>query len=125
MNQPTKPERSGDVTVVVVPFDKLDLSTAGEFKEWIAPLVAEKRKIVLDLESVHFVDSSGLGALLTLLRDLTAAGGDMKLCCVERRVRIMFELVRMHRVLSIHDTREDAIASWSEGVGSGEIGSRS
>src|SRR5690349_11104801 len=118
MSEPINPERSGDITVVAVPFDKLDLSTAGEFKEWIAPLVSEERKIVLDLEAVHFVDSSGLGALLTLLRDLTAAGGDLKLCGVERRVRIMFELVRMHRVLSIHDTREDAIAAW----GSSEVG---
>jgi anti-sigma B factor antagonist len=114
MNLPAESEERNDVVVIAAPFEKLDMSTAAEFKRWFALIIAPNQRIVLDLETVNFVDSSGLGALLSALRDLTAAGSDLKLCQVQRRVRVMFELVRMDRVLSLHETREDAIAAFEQ-----------
>lgn len=99
----------GDVIVVKPSLEKLDMSTAGEFKKLMAPVMEENKRVVLDMEAIAFVDSSGLGAILSCLRELSSSGGDLKLCRVQKRVRIMFELVRMHRILAIWNTPQEAV----------------
>jgi PAS domain S-box-containing protein len=56
--------------------------------------------------------ASGLGAMLSCLRQLSQKGGDLKLCGLSRPVRAAFELVRLHRVLDIHATRAQAIGAF-------------
>ncbi len=88
--------------------DELDASNAGDLKRAMAPLWETHTKLVIDLGRVRFVDSSGLGAMLSCLRQLTAKGGDLKLCGMSKQVRATFELVRMHRIFDIFGTREEA-----------------
>ena len=102
-------EKVGDVTATAVPVDELDASNAGEFKRDIAPLLEANAKIVRDLSRLRFVASSGLGAFISCLRKLNAKGGALKLYGMSKQVRGVFELVRMHRVLDILGTKEDAI----------------
>lgn len=106
-------EISGDVAVVALFVDELDASNTAEFKQQIAPTLAEHQKLVIDLGAVRFIDSSGLGAMLSCLRQLSAKGGDLKLCGLSRSVRSAFELVRLHRVLDIHATRSEAVKAFS------------
>jgi len=68
--------------------------------------------VILDLSEVQFVDSSGCGAILGYLRQLNSAGGDLKLCTVSKPVRSLFELVRLHRILDIFNTRDEAAKSY-------------
>src|SRR5215471_15465297 len=98
-------ERIGDVTVVVLTGAQLDASTAAEFKHSVAPVLEAHSQIVFDLSRLGFVDSSGLGALLSCLRHLHAKGGDLKLCSMSKSVRALFDLVRMHRIFHIFDTQ--------------------
>ena len=107
-----KTEIFDDVAVVLLPLEKLDLSTTTDFKQAMAQVTAQHKKVVLNMENVGFVDSSGLGAMLSVLRELSGNSGDLKLCLVQKRVRVMFELVRMHRILTIFDTIDDALASF-------------
>ena len=100
------------VGVASVPVDELDASNSGEFKRDIAPVLQANTKLVLDLNQLRFVDSSGLGAMLSCLRQLTAKGGDLKLCGMSSQVRALFELVRMHRIFDIYSTREDAVKAF-------------
>ena len=102
----------GDVSVATVPLEDLDASNAPDFKRDMAAVVDESRKLVLDLSHLKFVDSSGLGAFISLLRKLNAKGGDLKLCGMSKPVRAVFELVRMHRVFEILPTREDALRAF-------------
>ena len=102
-------ETIGDVTVVILPGEQLDAGNAKDFKRDIAPLLEPCRKVVFDLRELRFVDSSGLGAILSCLRQLNGKGGDLKLCEMTRPVRALFELVRMHKIFDIHPTRNDAI----------------
>ena len=102
-------ERVGDVAVVAVPVDELDAGNTAEFKRDMAPVLQSNNKLVLDLSRLRFVDSSGLGAMLSCLRQLTAKGGDLKLCGMSNQVRALFELVRMHRIFDIYGTWEDAV----------------
>ena len=105
-------QRIGDVSVATVPVDDLDASNATDFKRDMATVVDGGKKLVLDLSRLRFVDSSGLGAFISLLRKLNAKGGDLKLCGMSKPVRAVFELVRMHRVFEILATREEAVRAF-------------
>ncbi len=104
--------KHGDVTVVVLQTEVLDASNAKSFKTAIAPVLQNSLKVVFDMNQVKFVDSSGCGTLLSCLRQLNSLGGDLKLCCVQKPVRTLFELVRMHRITEIFDSSEEAVKAF-------------
>lgn len=106
-------DKMGDVSVAAIPVDELDASNSGEFKRDIAPVLQTNTKLVLDLSRLNFVDSSGLGAMLSCLRQLTARKGDLKLCGMSKQVRALFELVRMHRIFDIYGTRDEAVGAFN------------
>ncbi|HXG52461.1 MAG TPA: STAS domain-containing protein [candidate division Zixibacteria bacterium] len=105
-------EKIGDVAVAELRVEELDAGNAAEFKREIAPLLEAHTKLVIDLGRLRFTDSSGLGAFISCLRKLNAKGGDLKLCRMSKQVRAVFELVRMHRVFEIFDTREKAVQAF-------------
>jgi anti-sigma B factor antagonist len=105
-------DKVDDVTVVLVPVEELDASNAGEFKRAIAPTLEANTQLVIDLSRLRFIDSSGLGAMLSCLRQVSAKGGDLKLCGMSKQVRATFELVRMHRIFDIFSTREEAVRAF-------------
>jgi anti-sigma B factor antagonist len=105
-------EKTGDVAVVEIPVEELDASNAAELKRDIGPVLEANKKVVLDLSRLRFVDSSGLGAMLSCLRQLTGRGGDLRLAGMSKPVRALFELVRMHRIFDIYGTKEEAIRAF-------------
>jgi len=105
-------EKIDDITVVNLQADSLDASNVAEFKRCVVATVAPKAKIILDLGQVQFIDSTGCGAILSYLRQLNPVGADLKLCSVTKPVRSLFELVRMHRILDIFNTRDEALKSF-------------
>ena len=105
-------DKIGDVAVVLVPVEELDASNAGELKRNIAPILEANPQLVIDLSRLRFIDSSGLGAMLSCLRQVSAKGGDLKLCGMSKQVRATFELVRMHRIFDIFSTREEAVRAF-------------
>ena len=110
-------EKLGEVSVILVPGTTLDASSAKDFKAAMAPLLTAGGKVILDLSQLKFVDSSGLGAMLSCLRQINSVGGDLKLSGMNKPIRALFELVRMHRVFEIFNTREEAAASFSAAAG--------
>ena len=105
-------EQTGEVLTLVLAGDTLDASNSKEFKVEAAPWLSPRAKVIFDMRELRFVDSSGLGAILSCLRQLNGAGGELKLCEMNKPVRALFELVRMHRVFEIFNTREEAIRSF-------------
>ena len=101
-----------DILVIELREDNLDASNVREFRDAVQSLIQDHHKVVLDMAGVNFVDSSGLGALISCLRTLNGKRGDFRLCEMSRTVRALFELMRMHRVFNIHETRADAVASF-------------
>jgi anti-sigma B factor antagonist len=108
-------EKLGDVTIVTVNEEQLDAGNADDFRRDITPVLQDCRKLVLDLHRVHFVDSRGCGVILSCLKHLSATGGDLKLCGVAESVRMVFELIRMHRICEIVNTREEAVHAFQKG----------
>jgi anti-sigma B factor antagonist len=110
-----KDESREDVTIVLIPGTTLDASNTKKFKSDVAPLATAGARIIFDLSNLKFVDSSGLGAMLSSLRQINGVGGDLKLCAMSKPVRALIELVRMHRVFEIYNTREEALLSFGVG----------
>lgn len=110
-------ENEYGVTIVEVPVKELDAGNVGNLKADMAEILEVSPNVVMDLHRTQFVDSSGLGAILSFLRQVSARGGDLKLCGMTKQVRTAFELVRMHRIFDIFETREEAVRafSWKEG----------
>ena len=106
-------ENKNGVIVASIPVADLDAANSGEFKHDIAPILESGTKLVIDLSAVRFVDSSGLGAMLSCLRQMTARGGDLKLSGMSKQVRATFELVRMNRIFDIYDTNEAAVLAFN------------
>jgi anti-sigma B factor antagonist len=106
-------ETVGDVTVVTVNIEQFDAGHADEFRRDIAPVLQDCRKLVLDLGKVRFVDSRGCGAILSCLKQVSATGGDLKLCEVGKAARSVFELIRLHRICEILNTREEAVQAFA------------
>jgi anti-sigma B factor antagonist len=107
-------EKVGDVAIVTVHLEQLDASNADEFRRDMAPVLENCHKLVLDLSRVQFVDSRGCGAILSCLKQLSERGGDLKICCVVRPVRMVFELIRLHRICEIVATRDEAVRAFQK-----------
>jgi anti-sigma B factor antagonist len=105
-------EVAGDVAIATLFVDELDASNTAEFKQHMAPVLREHRNVVIDLARVRFIDSSGLGAMLSCLRQLSEKSGNLKLCSLSKAVRAAFELVRLHRVLDIYPSRAEAVQAF-------------
>ena len=105
-------EKIGDVTVVKVQTEVLDAGNAKEFRDGLSPILEEDIKIVFDMNQVNFLDSSGCGTILSCLRQLKTAGGDLKMFGLQQPVRTLFELIRLHRIIDIFNTRDEAINAY-------------
>ena len=69
-------------------------------------------KLVLDLSSVTYVDSATIGCLMDLYRQVTAAGGVLKLAGVQKRVETMLSMTGAHNFLEIHADEAAAVRSF-------------
>ena len=65
------------------------------------------------MSKMTHIDSSGLGALVSILQWINTRGGVIKLACVQPRPKIVFEITKVYRVFEIYDTVADALASFS------------
>jgi anti-sigma B factor antagonist len=101
-------QRAGN-TVLVCEFERLDASQAGEFREQFNRLSNDiAGRVVLDMSSVNFVDSTGLGAVVACMKSRTGRG-DLALAGVSGLVAELFQLTRLDGVFSIFDSVDDAL----------------
>ena len=103
-------ERREGQAAVVTPEGRLDLASASEFKQILNETVeAGDRLIVVDLGRVPFVDSSGLGALISGLKVTRLAGGDLRIAQVGEQARLILELTTLDKVIKQYATVEEAL----------------
>src|SRR4030095_11054874 len=106
--------RKGDgVLIVDLLVDRLDASIASTFRNKLIEIIEDGNiLIILNLMNVTFVDSSGLGSIISGLKTL-GEKGDLTLCCIDERIMSMFRLTRMDRVFKIFKTEGEAIDNLS------------
>ncbi|KPQ35882.1 MAG: anti-sigma B factor antagonist [Phormidesmis priestleyi Ana] len=99
---------SANTTVqVLTPSGILDGTQAEEIRSQVDhALSAGATTLLMDLKDTTFVDSSGLGTLVSVLKKLRAQGGDMFVCSINPQVKMLFELTSMDQVFQIFKDRE-------------------
>jgi anti-sigma B factor antagonist len=108
-----KTESNGAVMVVMVREERLDAHNSDELKAEMSRLFESGTKnLVVDLKEVRFIDSSGLGVLVSGFKNASTHQGSIKLCSLQTQVKSMFELTRLQRVFDIYQTIDEALESY-------------
>jgi anti-sigma B factor antagonist len=95
----------GDRTVVVVG-GEIDVYTAPKLREQLIDLVSSGQyHLVVDMEGVEFLDSTGLGVLVG------AHEGSLRLVCTQERILKIFRITGLTKVFPIHSSVEEAVAA--------------
>jgi anti-sigma B factor antagonist len=105
--------RIGSNIVLEILESRLGADKAVAFKEAIGThFAAGPISLILDLAKVNFIDSSGLGAILGMLKRMPK-GSSLAICGTTSSVSSMFKLTRMDRVFTICKTVDDAVSALS------------
>jgi anti-sigma B factor antagonist len=109
--------KSVSPTISVVSFNgALNARSAEEAKQTFRTLVEQGvNQIIVDLNQVPFIDSSGLAALVSGLKTLGGEAENLKLAAPQSQARLLFELTMFDRVFDIHDSVENAQQSLLDG----------
>lgn len=69
-------------------------------------------KLILDLEGVNFIDSSGFGVFLSAMKTANNSHGQFKICNIAPEVMELFKLLQLHNVFEIYGNRDDCLKSF-------------
>jgi anti-anti-sigma factor len=109
-----------NILVIKPEYNTLDAKEVPDFKAHFQRIVYDEnhsgtKSVVLDMSNLDFIDSSGLGSLLSVLRSLRDKGGQLKLAGMKKPVFTIFELVSMNKAFETYDTVDLAVKSFNKG----------
>ncbi len=108
MELDVKLERDGDACVIRLA-GEVDVYTSPSFKDRLVKAIDEGcLRIVVDLEGVDFIDSSGLGVLVSGLRRVKEQGGSIRLVCTREPIMKVFRITGLDRVFPMFATVDEA-----------------
>jgi anti-sigma B factor antagonist len=102
--------RMGATAYAVALTGELDLPSSSQVERRLGELIEdEARTIVVDLMGVNFIDSAGLGVLLSATRALRSVGGEVVLAADDRRILRLLEITGLDRVMRIEPSFVEAV----------------
>ena len=102
-------EKENDVVIVAME-GEINVTNANGVREALTKLLAQgERKFLIDFKLVDFVDSSGLAVLIEMVQKLSKVNGKLRVFNVKSKIREIFEIVKIHKLISIHDDRAAAL----------------
>ncbi|TGK82341.1 anti-sigma factor antagonist [Leptospira noumeaensis] len=108
-------EKSSNQVAIITIEGEVDLYNAKELKDILDDKMRKNQyEIVVNLEKVPFMDSSGIGTLVTAMYKLKKYHGNLKVCSVHGSVAKVFKLTGMESHLEVFDTEENAVLSLVE-----------
>lgn len=103
-------EKINNVVILHVKEQRLDAQNSAEFRDRMLQLRENGEiNIVVNLEEVRFIDSSGLGKLLSDYKNAILQNGSLKLAGLQPQLQSIFELTRLHRVFEIYPSVQEAL----------------
>lgn len=102
---------AADVTLLTLSCESVDVANYKRMLASIEQVLESGHRVILDLGSVSFMDSSGLGALVSGTRTARRFGGEMAICSLTPDVRTLFELVQLDKVVQVYNDRDEALRS--------------
>lgn len=113
MNIKTSEKLDGKVTVLAGP-QRLDASKANDFRDKLTELVERKKfQLVIDLSETEFIDSSGLGALVSRIAVIRANQGDVRLVFQQEFVYKLLALTHLDKVFKCFESVATAVNSFA------------
>ena len=101
--------KSGDVLVIDVE-GQLIVGNRQELKQKVLEeLEGGERKFVVDFSNTGYIDSSGLGVLVSLSKKIREQGGELRLASLNEDLRTLFELTKLETLFKIADSRDEAL----------------
>lgn len=92
---------------------EIDINTAPQVKTKFDNLIREKKeKIIINMEKVNYIDSSGLATLVELLKNFRKYGARLKLVALSAKVRSLFEITKLEKLFDILEKEEEAIKAF-------------
>jgi anti-anti-sigma factor len=70
-------------------------------------------KLIINLEGIKFIDSSGFSVFLTIMKTANNNYGKLKICSVASEVKELFELLQLHNIFEIYDSQEECLNSFN------------
>lgn len=105
-------EKSGKIVIIKTP-ERFTVEVASEFKDILNNLVQDQNyKIVIDLTATKYMDSSGLGAIVSRIAATRANQGDIRLANPNKFVEELLDLTQLMRILKIYKSQKSAINSF-------------
>jgi len=96
-------EKINEFCILTIQDERIDAHNSNELKEYLLELIEKGEKhIIVQLAHVRFIDSSGLGALLSGHKHMAMKSGQFALANIQQQVLSMFELTRLNRVFEIY-----------------------
>jgi anti-sigma B factor antagonist len=100
-----------DGATIIAVGGEIDVYTAPKLRDKITELVGNgEYNLVIDMEKVDFLDSTGLGVLVGGLKKVRAHDGSMRLICNQERLLKIFRITGLAKVFMIHGSQADALA---------------
>jgi anti-sigma B factor antagonist len=108
-----KSRESKGITIIELTGNVMGGPDATSLNEQLHKLIAgNMKKVVVDLEEVKFINSSGLGMLIGGLTTLRNSGGDMKLARASQKIEDLLKMTKLTTVFDIHQNVNDAVAAF-------------
>ena len=106
--------RKNEADVVIVDVDgQLIVGNRQELKQKVLDaLEAGDRKFLIDFTRTGYIDSSGLGVLVSLSKKIRDEGGELRLAGLNEDLRTLFELTKLDTLFAISDTANEALAAF-------------
>lgn len=92
---------------IITPAARLDILSRDSLKQGIHEAAAAGPvHVLVDLEGVTFIDSAGLGALVSALKTLRTQGGSLSLCAPSEQIRTLLEITSLNKIFPIYPNRQ-------------------
>ncbi len=101
-----------NVIVALIHAKALDAGNSCDFRSAVEYLFKPGAKLVFDLSELEFIDSTGIGVLVSCLRQAHGSEAEIRICSLNEPVRAVFDLVRLNRVFEIYTDPAEAAKSY-------------
>ncbi|MCG8579069.1 MAG: STAS domain-containing protein [Bacteroidales bacterium] len=102
-------EQDGVIYGTLAETNRLNATVAAEVKaDLTAALSTEGTKMILNLSNISFIDSTGIGTLISALKTARQNGGSFQLCCIKAEVLSLLKLMKLDKVFDIFDSEEQS-----------------
>lgn len=103
-------EEKNNNTLICMLEGEINISSSPELRKAFEAIIQRnEKKVLVDFSGVSYIDSSGLATLIEMFHRLKKIGGSFRLCNMDRKIKNIFEVTKLHKLFAIFENREAAL----------------